>query len=167
MGVDEMDFYEAIESFKGASKRLEKMMTGITAHLFKDFAHAPSKVLATAQAVGNQFEGFHSIGCLELHTYSSLDPVFLPNYKHSLNGLDEAVVFYDPEALKIKGRAPIAVEDITTAFDHPNLKVFTKPEALHQNLFQKDYTQTVLLMMSSGNYGNLDWDKLSELIASF
>ena len=167
MGVDEMDFYEAIESFKGASKRLEKMMTGKTAHLFKDFAHAPSKVLATAQAVGNQFEGFHSIGCLELHTYSSLDPVFLPNYKHSLNGLDEAVVFYDPEALKIKGRAPIAVEDITTSFDHPNLKVFTKPEALHQYLFQKDYTQTVLLMMSSGNYGNLDWDKLSELIASF
>ena len=167
MGVDEMHFFEAIESFKGASKRLEKMATGKTAHLFKDFAHAPSKVLATAQAVGRQFEEFNTIGCLELHTYSSLDPVFLPQYKHSLNGLDEAIVFFDPEALKIKGRAPIAVEDISTAFDHPNLTVFTTPAELHQYLFQKEYSRTALLMMSSGNYGSLDWEKLSELIASF
>ena len=167
MGVDEMGFFEGIESFKGASKRLEKMAAGKSAHLFKDFAHAPSKVTATAQAVGRQFEGFHSTGCLELHTYSSLDPIFLPNYKHSLNALDEAIVFYDPSALKIKGRPLIAIEDIEAAFDHPNLKVFTTPQDLHQYLDQKQYANTVLLMMSSGSYGNLDWKKLSSLIASF
>ena len=167
MGVDEMGFFEGIESFKGASKRLEKMAAGKSAHLFKDFAHAPSKVTATAQAVGRQFEGFHSTGCLELHTYSSLDPIFLPNYKHSLNALDEAIVFYDPAALKIKGRPLIAIEDIEAAFDHPNLKVFTTPQDLHQYLDQKQYANTVLLMMSSGSYGNLDWKKLSSLIASF
>ena len=84
-----------------------------------------------------------------------------------MNGLDEAIVFFDPEALKIKGRAPIAVEDISTAFDHPNLTVFTTPAELHQYLFQKEYSRTALLMMSSGNYGSLDWEKLSELIVSF
>ncbi len=112
MGVDEIEFYEAIESFKGAAKRLEKIAAGKSAYLFKDFAHAPSKVAATVKAVSAQFTDFTTIGCLELHTYSSLDPTFLPNYKDSLAGLDKAIVFYDPAALKIKGRSVIAVEEI-------------------------------------------------------
>ena len=164
MGIDELDFYEAIESFTGAAKRLEKVAQGNSAHLFKDFAHAPSKVKATTTAVAEQFSGFTTLGCLELHTYSSLDPAFLPQYKHCLNGLDEAFVFYDPEALKIKGREPIAVADIEAAFDHPNLKVFTQPELLHQALFERNYRQSVLLMMSSGNYGGLDWTALAQFI---
>ncbi len=98
------------------------MATGSSAHLFKDFAHAPSKVKATVQAVSDQFEGFTTIGCLELHTYSSLDPVFLPQYKSSLDALDEAIVFYDPEALEIKGRPAIEPADIQAAFQHHNLK---------------------------------------------
>ena len=164
MGIDELDFYEAIESFGGAAKRLEKIAQGNSAHLFKDFAHAPSKVKATATAVVEQFSGFTTLGCLELHTYSSLDTVFLPQYKHCLNGLEAAFVFYDPEALKIKGREPIAVAEIEAAFDHPNLQVFTQPEVLHQALFERSYRQSVLLMMSSGNYGGLDWTALAEFI---
>ena len=164
MGIDELDFYEAIESFGGAAKRLEKVAQGNSAHLFKDFAHAPSKVKATATAVAEQFSGFTTLACLELHTYSSLDPAFLPQYKNCLNGLDEAFVFYDPEALKIKGREPIAVAEIEAAFDHPNLKVFTQPGQLHQALFERNYRQSVLLMMSSGNYGGLDWTALAQFI---
>lgn len=163
MGVDEMDFFEAIESFKGASKRLEKVAEGSSAHLFKDFAHAPSKVRATSKAVAAQFSTYTTIGCLELHTYSSLDPSFLPNYKDSLADLDEAIVFYDPQALKIKGRPMIEEEEIKLAFGH-GIKVFTKPETLHTYLWEKDYHKKVLLMMSSGNYGDLDWERLSGLI---
>ena len=161
MGVDEMDFYEAIESFKGASKRLEQVAQGKSSYLFKDFAHAPSKVAATVKAVTQQFRGFSCIGCLELHTYSSLDPTFLPNYKNSLNDLDEAIVFYDPEALKIKGRPVIAPEEIKAAFGLAGLQVFTDPASLHRYLFDKNYDQSVLLMMSSGNYGGLNWELLS------
>ena len=164
MGIDELDFYEAIESFGGAAKRLEKVAQGNSAHLFKDFAHAPSKVKATATAVAEQFSGFATLACLELHTYSSLDPTFLPQYKHCLNKLDEAYVFYDPEALKIKGREPIAVAEIKAAFDHPNLTVFTQPTQLHQALFERNYRQSVLVMMSSGNYGGLDWTALAQFI---
>ena len=165
MGVDEMDFYEAIESFKGASKRLEQVAQGKSSYLFKDFAHAPSKVAATVKAVTQQFRGFSCIGCLELHTYSSLDPAFLPNYKNSLNDLDEAIVFYDPEALKIKGRPVIATEDIKAAFGLAGLHVFTDPASLHRYLIDKNYDQSVLLMMSSGNYGGLDWELLSSNFA--
>lgn len=163
MGVDEMDFFEAIESFKGASKRLEKVAHGATAHLFKDFAHAPSKVRATAKAIADQFATHTTIGCLELHTYSSLNPAFLPNYKDSLAALDEAIVFYDPEALKIKGRPMLSIAEIQSAFGG-DLQVFTKPDELHAHLSAKNYQQKVLLMMSSGNYGGLDWEKLSGLI---
>ena len=161
MGVDEMDFYEAIESFKGASKRLEQVAQGKSSYLFKDFAHAPSKVAATVKAVTQQFRGFSCIGCLELHTYSSLDPTFLPNYKNSLNDLEQAIVFYDPEALKIKGRPVIAPEEIKAAFGLAGLQVFTDPASLHRYLFDKNYDQSVLLMMSSGNYGGLNWELLS------
>ena len=165
MGVDEMDFYEAIESFKGASKRMEQVALGKSSYLFKDFAHAPSKVAATAKAVSQQFKGLSCIGCLELHTYSSLDPAFLPNYKNSLNDLDEAIVFYDPEALKIKGRPVIAPEEIKAAFGLAGLQVFTDPASLHRYLFDKNYDQSVLLMMSSGNYGGLNWELLSSKFA--
>lgn len=161
MGVDEKDFYEAIESFKGASKRLEQVAQGKSSYLFKDFAHAPSKVAATVKAVTQQFRGFSCIGCLELHTYSSLDPTFLPNYKNSLNDLEQAIVFYDPEALKIKGRPVIAPEEIKAAFGLAGLQVFTDPASLHRYLFDKNYDQSVLLMMSSGNYGGLNWELLS------
>ena len=164
MGIDAIEFYEAIASFSGADKRLEKMATGETAYLFKDFAHAPSKVQATSQAVTAQFSTHRVIGCLELHTYSSLTPAFLPQFKHTLDALEEAIVFYDPEALKIKGRRAIDPEAIRTAFDHPNMIVFDRPEDLHAYLLQKKYHQSVLLMMSSGNYGGLDWSALVQLI---
>ena len=166
MGVDELDFYDAIESFKGAAKRLEKVAQGKTAHLFKDFAHAPSKVTATVKAVDEQFASHKIVGCLELHTYSSLNPDFLPHYKNSLEPLDEALVFYDPKALKIKERPVISIEEIKAAFASENVQVFTSPKELHAYLYQKNYHQTVLLMMSSGNYGELDWTALSEQITT-
>ena len=81
MGIDEDDFYEAIVSFKGASKRLEKIAENSSTVIFKDFAHSPSKVLATTQAVKNQYNDRTLLACLELHTYSSLNAAFLAEYR--------------------------------------------------------------------------------------
>ena len=167
IGIDEDDFYQAIGSFKGASKRLEKLVAGKSSFLFKDFAHAPSKVKATTQAVKEQFKGSKLIACLELHTYSSLDPSFLINYQNSLEYADQAIVFYDPEALKIKNRAPISPQEITNAFGRTDLTVFTHPLDLKQFLLDQDYDQTVLLMMSSGNYGGLNWEELKVKLSRF
>jgi len=92
MGVDEADFYEAIASFKGASKRLEKIAESNNKVAYKDFAHSPSKVAATTKAVKNQYPDRKLIACLELHTYSSLNAAFLKEYQGALDAADIAVV---------------------------------------------------------------------------
>ena len=135
MGVDEDDFFQAISTFKGASKRLELLSNGKTSYLFKDFAHAPSKVKATTKAVKEQFPDFKLVACLELHTYSSLDPSFIDHYRNSLDKADLPIVFYDPEALIIKNRTPISPEEIIKAFDLPELTVFKEPQKLKDHLF--------------------------------
>ena len=167
MGLDAVDFYEAIPSFTGAAKRLEKISQGLTAVLYKDFAHAPSKVMATAKAVKDQFKGFEIQICLELHTYSSLDISFINQYKKTLSLADKAIIFYDPEALKIKNRPPISTEIIQAAFDHDSLKVITKTSSLEEYLFSQKYDNKILVMMSSGDFGGLDWDELEALISKY
>ena len=102
IGIDENDFYEAISTFQGASKRLEKIAETDNAIAYKDFAHSPSKVLATTNALKNQYPDRKLIACLELHTYSSLNPEFLNQYKGALAAADISVVFYSPRAVEIK-----------------------------------------------------------------
>jgi UDP-N-acetylmuramate: L-alanyl-gamma-D-glutamyl-meso-diaminopimelate ligase len=164
MGIDEFDFYEAIASFTGADKRLEKIAEYKTAVVFKDFAHAPSKVKATTFAVKNQYPERHLLACLELHTYSSLNENFLSEYLHTLDSADEVVVFYSPSALKIKQLKPIDSEQIANAFQHKNLKVYTDPMVFQKFLKTQNYSNTALLLMSSGNYGGLDFDTLPNMI---
>ena len=164
MGVDEDDFYEAIGSFKGASKRLEKIAESNTAVAYKDFAHAPSKVKATTQAVKAQYPGRKLLACLELHTYSSLTPEFLKEYRTTLDAADEAVVFYSPHAVEIKKLAPITKTQIQTAFQRDDLQVFTDAQAFKDYLFSKQLTDTTLLLMSSGNYGGLDFEEVKKIL---
>ena len=157
MGIDEEDFYEAITSFKGASKRLETIYKSDDRILYKDFAHAPSKVNATTQAVKNQYPSRKLLACLELHTYSSLSSQFIYQYKNTLSQATQAVVYYDKEALSLKGMQAMHIDEIQKAFNNPSLQVFTNANDFHQYLFQQEYKDTSLLMMSSGNYGGLDW----------
>ena len=164
MGIDEDDFYEAIATFKGASKRLEKIAETFNSTAFKDFAHSPSKVSATTKAVKNQFPERKLVACLELHTYSSLNPEFLAQYKGALNAADEPVVFYSPEALKIKKMAPIRKDQIKEAFNNGNLTIFTEPKAFKDYLFAQNFKNKTLLLMSSGNYGGLDFEEVGNLV---
>ena len=166
LGVSNDDFYKAIQSFKGADKRLEKLAENDRNVIFKDFAHAPSKVAASVKAVKESYPGKKLIAVLELHTYSSLNKKFLPEYKDKLNAADEAIVFYSPKAVALKGLEPIPSELILKEFNYPGLKVFTEPEKLHRYLYDLDLKDTALLLMSSGNYGGLDFEKLVEKIRS-
>lgn len=162
MGLDEADFYEAIASFKGASKRLERILKTPNLIVFKDFAHSPSKVKATLSAVREQFMDRKITACLELYTYSSLNAEFLQQYKNSLNSADTAIVLYDREALKIKGKSDISEQEIKTAFDCSSLLVFTNSTDFQEFIYSKNYQNEVLLLMSSGNYGGIDFEKLSK-----
>lgn len=158
LGLQDEDFYEAIISFKGASRRLEKIYETPEYVVYKDFAHAPSKVSATVKAVKENYQNKTLVTCLELHTYSSLNPEFLQQYKNSLEGADQAIVFYSREALKIKRMQPISEDFIIKSFGYPHLKVFTEPESLEEYLKNLNKDNSVFLMMSSGNYGGMNLD---------
>ncbi|MDA9992473.1 Mur ligase family protein [Flavobacteriaceae bacterium] len=164
MGVDEEDFYEAIASFKGASKRLEKIAENTQTVIFKDFAHSPSKVKATTEAVKKQYENREVIACLELHTYSSLNAEFLSEYKGALDQADKAVVFYSPHAVKIKQLDEVTTAQIGAAFGREDLMMFTNPAEFKAFLLNQNLEQTAVVLMSSGNYGGLDFEEVKELV---
>src|SRR5690606_24741432 len=146
MGVDEADFYEAIASFRGASKRLEKISENPNRVIFKDFAHSPSKVKATTNAVKEQYPDRTLIACLELHTYSSLNAEFLKEYESALDNADVAVVFYSPEAIKIKRLEEISAEQIAKAFKREDLLIYTNPKELGEYLYKLSLNNAVLLL---------------------
>jgi len=160
MGIDEDDFFEAIGSFKGASKRLEKIAETPSTLVFKDFAHSPSKVLATTKAVKEQYPEKRLMACLELHTYSSLNSEFLNQYAAALDHADVAVVFYSPEAVNQKKLETISAEQIYEAFQRKDLIIYTQPEDFKVFLMEQDYTNSILLLMSSGTYGGLNFDEI-------
>lgn len=164
MGVDEADFYEAIASFKGASKRLEKIAEGKGKVAYKDFAHSPSKVSATTKAVKNQYPDRKLIACLELHTYSSLNAEFLKEYQGALDTVDVAVVFYSPDAVKIKQLEEVTYEQIAQSFQREDLIIYTNPADFKNFLFGQNFDNSALLLMSSGNYGGLNFDEVKGLI---
>ena len=154
MGIEPVMFYEAIPSFTGASKRLELFADRPGKRIYRDFAHAPSKVQATTQAVREQFPNDLFLACLELHTYSSLDVSFIHTYANCLVHTDIAVVFIDDEARKAKGKASLDEDIIRNAFSHQSLYVFYDKETLSNWLQQQP--ASILLMMSSGHFGGLD-----------
>lgn len=164
MGVDEDDFYEAIASFKGASKRLEKIGEGNNSIAFKDFAHSPSKVEATTNAVKAQFPDKTLVACLELHTFSSLNADFLKEYKGTLDAADVAVVFYSPHAVKVKKLEEITEGQIADAFENDHLIIYTNPVDFKSFLFSQNFENTALLLMSSGTYGGLDFEEIKDLM---
>lgn len=164
MGVDEADFYEAIASFKGASKRLEKIAEGKGKVAYKDFAHSPSKVSATTNAVKAQYPNRKLVACLELHTYSSLNAEFLKEYEGALNAADVAVVFYSPDAVKIKQLEEVTYDQIAQSFKRDDLIIYTNPQEFKDFLFAYDLNNSALLLMSSGNYGGLNFDEVKGLI---
>lgn len=166
MGVDEDDFYEAIATFTGASKRLEKLAEGKTSVVYKDFAHSPSKVAATTRAVKEQYPDRKLIACLELHTYSSFEPEFLKGYKGALDAADVATVFYLPESVAIKKLDPVSPEQISEAFERNDLMIFTDATAFKDFVYGQQFLNTVLLLMSSGNYGGLDLEEVGDLVSS-
>ena len=164
LGVGEEEFYEAIADFKGASKRLEKIVENESTVIYKDFAHSPSKVEATTKAVKEQYPERKLLACLELHTYSSLNEAFLKEYVGALDQADEAVVFYSPHAVKIKRLKEVSAGQIARAFQRDDLIIYTDPKEFKDFLFHKNLKNTAVLLMSSGNYGGLDFEELKSLL---
>ena len=164
MGVQEEEFNNSISSFKGADKRLESILVMKDRNVFKDFAHSPSKVIATVKALKNQYQNRKLIALLELHTFSSLNKEFIVEYKDSLKSADIAVLFYDPKAIKNKGLSEIDDKMIKKAFNDNKLIIFSNSGQLSDFLLSQSYVNANLLIMSSGNYASLDLDFITSQI---
>ena len=164
IGVKAHDFYEALKTFKGAAKRLEKLGENSHSVIYRDFAHAPSKVKATTEAVKNQYPQRELVAVVELHTFSSLNKNFLPQYAGALDKADEAIVFFSPKTLEHKRMEMISEQELKEAFRNQSIKVFTDAAALQEHLTTRNWQNANLLLMSSGTYNNMDLGALKQAI---
>lgn len=152
IGVTDDQFYEAISSFKGASRRLEVLAENDATTVFYDFAHSPSKLKATTDAVKKQFCNRELVACMELHTFSSLKKDFLPEYKDAMNKADNAFVFFNPATIEHKKLESITIDEVKSGFNRNDLVVYTNSDNLFEQLKQMNWKGKNLLLMSSGNY---------------
>lgn len=164
IGIAAHEFLTAIQSFTGAGKRLQKVLEIGSFVMYKDFAHSPSKLKATTKAVKDQYKDRKVIACMELHTFSSLKKEFLPHYIHSMQMADEALVYYSPEVVEHKKLAPISKELVLEGFGG-NVHVMNSTNEVLDFIRSKQWNNSVLLMMSSGNFDGIDYDKLGEEIS--
>ncbi len=162
IGVTDTLFYEAITSFQGVGKRMEQLSIG-NVPIYRDYAHAPSKVEATVKALKEHYPDKNLVACLELHTFSSLMSSFLPKYKNKMKDADVRVVYYNPATVTHKKLAPLATEDIQQAFQDEELHVFTSEEDMLAFLRSLSWSNSVLLLMSSGTFNNLNLNQLQLL----
>jgi len=164
-GIPEDTFYRAMENFHGAARRLQCLHQGAGFSIYLDFAHAPSKVRATTQALRQLHPGRRLVACLELHTYSSLSTGFLPQYRSSLDAASLPLVFFDPRTLRHKDLPRLTEDQVREAFGNENLRVFTDRKALEEFLQTIDRQETDLLLMSSGTFSGMDVEKLAKELA--
>jgi len=162
MGVTDEQFFDAIQSFKGAARRLELVDKNETFSCYKDFAHSPSKLKATTAAVKQQFPARKLVACMELHTFSSLNADFLAEYNGAMDTADEAFVYFNPHTIAHKKLPPITVEQVKQAFAREDLQVYTDSKSLVEELKKKSWQNANLLMMSSGNFDGVDFNALAK-----
>jgi UDP-N-acetylmuramate: L-alanyl-gamma-D-glutamyl-meso-diaminopimelate ligase len=161
LGIGDKEFYSAIGSFPGASNRLELVAQNEHTAVFRDFAHSPSKLKATVEAVGEQFPERHLTACMELHTFSSLSTDFLEHYKGTLDGAGTPIVYFNPHTLELKRLPSLSPEMVRRAFACPELRVYTDSGNLVNDLLTMEWKNRNLLMMSSGNFNNINFADLT------
>jgi UDP-N-acetylmuramate: L-alanyl-gamma-D-glutamyl-meso-diaminopimelate ligase len=166
LGLSEKDFLLSMPSFRGAARRQELLATKGNRMVYLDFAHAPSKVTATVQAFREQYKGKKLVACLELHTFSSLNTEFLPQYKSSMDLADTAIVFYNPEVVRHKKLPVFPPELVKQSFQRDDLIVLQESSAVEQLLLNLSAENTIFLIMTSGNFSGLNLKKLAETIVN-
>ncbi len=164
IGISTADFYEAIQTFKGAAKRLELIGNKEKTTVYKDFAHSPSKLKATVGAVKNQYQNRKVVALMELHTFSSLNSEFLAQYSGSMQDADLAIVYYNPKTIAHKKLDPISIESVKEAFSQDDLTIYTDSIQLQADLLKMNWNNSVLLLMTSGNFDGVNLNEFGETI---
>lgn len=162
LGLNPKDFLLSMKSFSGAAKRQEFLAGNNLHDVYLDFAHAPSKVKATVEAFRHQFQNRKIIVCLELHTFSSLNTKFFPQYKNTLELADKAIVFYDPKVVKHKNLPEIFPGQLYQAFNRKDLIIINNRDEIEATLLKLKEDNSLLLFMTSGNLSGLDIRGIAE-----
>jgi UDP-N-acetylmuramate: L-alanyl-gamma-D-glutamyl-meso-diaminopimelate ligase len=162
LGISDPLFWLSMQRFTGASRRLERVAGNENTKIFKDFAHSPSKLMATLTAVKEQYPGKKLIACMELHTFSSLSKEFLGHYRGCMDPADIGIVYFNPHAIALKKLPPITPEEVRKGFGNNELEIYTDSDQLRKRLLSEDWRQTNLLMMSSGNFDGMNLEELAK-----
>jgi len=165
VGVTDGQFDEAISSFEGASKRLELVKASADCAVYKDFAHAPSKLRATIAAMREQYPSRRLVACMELHTFSSLTQEFLQQYRGTMDKADVRMVYFSQHALQLKKLPPLDPEAVRAEFGG-GVEVFTDSASMVEKIKKTVWHNANLLMMSSGNFDGIDFASLANDIIS-
>lgn len=165
IGISSDKFLNAMSDFTGAGKRLQKVVEANSFTMFKDFAHSPSKLKATTKAVKEQYPDRKVVACMELHTFSSLKKEFLPQYRNTMSAADEAIVYYSPEVVQHKKLEAISKQDVLNGFGG-GVTVLNETAEVLSELRSHNWNNSVLLMMSSGNFDGIDYEELGEELAA-
>jgi UDP-N-acetylmuramate: L-alanyl-gamma-D-glutamyl-meso-diaminopimelate ligase len=163
LGVDEATFAQAMLSFKGVSRRLQVVPTETGNLVFIDYAHAPSKVKATTAAVRDWYPDKRLVACFELHTFSSLNESFLPEYRDAMKDADHAIIYYDHHTIKMKRMKPLNADVIRGSFNRADAVVITMKEELENEASALQDEGVIFLFMSSGTFSGLDLGNLFKL----
>lgn len=161
LGFPRQEVVEALSSFKGSRKRMELLAEGNGKAAYLDFAHSPSKVRATLNAFREKYPEKKILTIIELHTYSSLNLDFLPQYAGSLKDTDHAIVYYDSHALAIKNMNPLSEPDIKNSFKREDIDVISHINELEDKILRLRQGTDILIFMGSGNFGDLDLRKVA------
>ena len=164
LGISPEKFYSAIRSFNGAAKRLELVKKNNSTAIYKDFAHSPSKLKATTEAVKKQFSNRKLVACMELHTFSSLNETFLEQYQGAMELADEAIVYFNPHTIEHKKLKPISIEQVKNAFGGNNLEVIIDSKIIQEKLKAMNWENKNLLLMTSGNFDGMDFKEFADLL---
>jgi len=164
VGISSKAFLHSMVDFSGAGKRLQKVIEKDTFVMYKDFAHSPSKLKATTNAVKEQYPNRRIVACMELHTFSSLKKEFLPLYDGAMNSADEAIVYFSHEVVKHKKLDPISKELVADCFGG-GVSVLNNTEEVLNQLKNSSWKDAVLIMMSSGNFDGIDYDSLGGILS--
>ena len=162
LNISEKMFYEAIKTFRGASKRLQLLKENKHSKFYFDFAHSPSKLKATVDAVANQYPDKKLIAVMELHTFSSLNKIFLMEYKGAMNLATQAFVFYNPETISHKKLQNLSKDEVKNAFQKRDLEVFDDSDMLVEKIKSLKIQDSIVLVMTSGNFSGIDINHFSE-----
>ena len=160
IGLTDDEFYNSILTFKGATNRLQLKEIKLGRSVIIDFAHSPSKLKASIDAVKTNFSG-ELVGVYELHTFSSFHKKFQIHYRGTMDKCDYPIIFIDRSNPKLKNQ-DLDEESLKKSFNNLKMKFIFDKDELDNYIMSFEQLNLNLLLMSSGKFGGIDVDRLSK-----